>query len=98
VRRAYAADTLIWDRESVWDLTDTHIALGHAIRQQWAEATNILPRLDQMAEHGAALARAMAAALREEIAAANGGPRPRHHELRSLGYDGVSQMLSYRAQ
>jgi len=39
----------------------------------------------------------MAAALREEIAAANGGPKPRHDELRSLGYDGVSQLLSYRA-
>ena len=97
VRRAYAAETAIWERESVWDLTETNVALGHAIRQQWAEATDMLPRLDQMAERGAVFARAMAAALREEIAAAKGGPKPRHHELRSLGYDGVSQLLSYRA-
>jgi len=96
VRRAYAAETVIWDRESVWDLTETHIALGHAIRRQWADASEVLPRLDQMAERGAAFARAMAAALREEIAAANGGPKPGHEDLRRLGYAGVSQLLSYR--
>lgn len=98
VRRAYAAETVIWEREGVWDLTETHVALAHVIRRQWAEAADVLPRLDQMAEHGAGFARAMAAALREEIAAASGGPKPRHHELRKLGYHGVSQLFSYRTQ
>src|SRR4029077_5962589 len=93
VRRAYAAETPIWDRESVWDLTETNIAGGHAIRQQWTEASELIPRLDQMAERGADFARALAAALREEIAAANGGPMPRHDELERLGYSGVSQLL-----
>jgi len=98
VRRAYAAETAIWDRQSVWDLTETHIVLGHAIRQQWVEAMDAVPRLDQMAELGSGFARALAAALREEITAARGGAKPRHDELKMLGYSGVSQLLSYRPQ
>jgi hypothetical protein len=49
-----------------------------------------------MAKRGATLAAALAGALREEQGAANGGPKPTHHGLRSLGYLGLSELLSYR--
>jgi hypothetical protein len=39
---------------------------------------------------------AFAEALREEMAAAEGGPRPSHQHLRALGYNGLSELLSFR--
>jgi hypothetical protein len=35
-------------------------------------------------------------AIREEMAAAKGGRRPSHGPLRVLGYNGLSELLSYR--
>jgi hypothetical protein len=34
--------------------------------------------------------------VREEVAAAKGGPPPAHDELRSLGYAGISELLRFR--
>ncbi|MEK6208417.1 MAG: AAA family ATPase [Chloroflexota bacterium] len=95
-RRAYAPETPIWDRQAVWDLNETHFAVANAMRGRWSDVERLLPQLDAMAERGATLASATAAALREERSAARGGPKPRHEALRKLGYNGVSQLLSYR--
>ena len=96
-RRAYAKETTIWDRETVWDVTATHLALAAVIRERWDEVAQALPALDMLAARGAELAFALAAGMREELAATRGGPAPRHEDLRRLGYLGVSQILSYRA-
>ena len=55
-----------------------------------------LERLDRFAEGGSRLAGATAAAIREEIAAADGGPAPSHDELRNHGYLGISELLCFR--
>ena len=96
VRRAYAPETVIWDRQAVWDLNETHFAVANAMRGKWSDVELLLPQLDAMAEHGATLASALAAALREEREAARGGAKPRHERLRDLGYLGISELLSYR--
>ena len=95
-RRAYAPETPIWDRESMWDLTQTHFALVDVMRERWDAVERDLVRLDQMARHGARFAAALAAAMREELAAARGGPAPSHDGLRGLGYTGVSELMRYR--
>ena len=95
-RRAYARETPIFDRNSIWDLTETHWAIAYAVREQWKELEPLLARLDARAGRGARFAGALAIALRQEMAAAHGGPQPRHELLRKLGYDGVSQLISYR--
>jgi hypothetical protein len=87
---------VIWDREAVWDLNETNFAVANAMRGSWSEVDRLLPQLDAMAKRGATLASAMAAALREEREAARGGPKPTHTALRSLGYLGLSELLSYR--
>jgi class 3 adenylate cyclase/tetratricopeptide (TPR) repeat protein len=95
-RRAYAPETPIFDREAIWDLSETHFALANAMRGRWTDVERLLPQLDAMADRGAIFASALAAALREEQAAATGGAKPTHDALRSLGYLGISELLSYR--
>jgi hypothetical protein len=73
-----------------------HWAIAYAVREQWRELEPLLARLDMRAAHGGKFAGALASALREEIAAAGGGPKPKHKALRELGYDGISQLVSYR--
>jgi class 3 adenylate cyclase/tetratricopeptide (TPR) repeat protein len=96
--RAYARETPIYDREQIWDPTETSWAIAHVVREQWKELEPLVARLDARAGRGAKYAGALAAALREEMAAARGGPRPRHDALRELGYHGISQLVSYRVQ
>jgi tetratricopeptide (TPR) repeat protein len=95
-RRAYAPETPIWDNQSVWDLNESHFAVANTMRGRWSDVEGLLPQLDAMAEHGATLASALAAALREEREAARGGAKPTHQLLRDLGYRGISELLSYR--
>jgi hypothetical protein len=95
-RRAYAPETGLWDRESVWDIAGMNLAMAQIVRRRWKEAERELPRMGQLGEKGAAFASALAAAIREEIAGAHGGPKPQHEALRKLGYNGVSELLSYR--
>ena len=97
-RRAYAPETPIFDREAIWDLTETHFALANVMRGKWSDVERLLPQLDAMAERGATFASALAAGLREEQGAANGGPKPTHDALRRLGYIGISELLSYRVR
>jgi hypothetical protein len=94
--RAYARETPIYDREQIWDPTETSWAIAHVVREQWRELEALLTRLDARAGRGAKFAGALAAALREEEAAARGGPKPEHEALRGLGYLGISQLVSYR--
>ena len=95
--RAYARETPIFDRQSVWDLIEMYWAIAHVVRGRWADLELFIPRLDGRAARGAKLAGALASALREEAAAAHGGPTPKHEMLRALGYHGISQLVSYRA-
>lgn len=95
--RAYGRETPIFDRLSIWDLTEMHWAIAYVVRGQWAELERLTPRLDARAACGAKFAGALASALREEIAAARGGTTPKHEALRELGYHGISQLVSYRA-
>jgi hypothetical protein len=43
------------------------------------------------------LSAAIADAVREEVAADNGGPAPRHAALRAIGFLGWSEILGRRA-
>jgi tetratricopeptide (TPR) repeat protein len=95
-RRAYAPETGLWDRESIWDIAGMNLAIAQVVRGRWQEAERELPRMDRLGEKGAAFASALAAAIREEIASARGGPKPRHEALLRLGYDGLSELLAYR--
>jgi class 3 adenylate cyclase/tetratricopeptide (TPR) repeat protein len=95
-RRAYARETPIYDREQVWDVTETNRAIADVVREHWEDLAPLIARLDARAARGAKFAGALAAASREEMAAARGGPRPEHKALRELGYHGISQLLSYR--
>jgi hypothetical protein len=94
--RAYAREMPIFDREAVWDLTETNWAIAHVVRDQWKELEPLVARLDARAGRGAKFAGALATALREEMAAARGGSKPKHTALRELGYHGISQLVSYR--
>jgi hypothetical protein len=94
--RAYAPETPISERNSIWDLTETHWAIAHVVRQQWKDLEQLVPRLEARARRGALLAGGLATALREEMAAARGGPKPKHAALHELGYHGISQLVSYR--
>ncbi|MDQ2915137.1 MAG: AAA family ATPase [Chloroflexota bacterium] len=97
-RRAYAPETGLWDRASIWDIAGMNLTIAQIVRARWEEAERELPRMDRLGEKGAAFASALAAAIREEIAGARGGSKPRHAALRNLGYNGVSELLSYRVQ
>lgn len=97
-RRAYAPETGLWDRASIWDIAGMNLTIAQIVRARWDEAERELPRMDRLGEKGAAFASALAAAIREEIAGARGGSKPRHAALRNLGYNGVSELLSYRVQ
>lgn len=82
--------------ERVWDPCRMQLALASVLLRRWADLEPMLRRFDELAAKGAPLLGAFAAAVREEIAAAGGGPVPTHHALRSLRYLGFSQLLSYR--
>jgi hypothetical protein len=97
-RRAYAAETGLWDRASIWDIAGMNLTIAQVVRSRWEEAERELPRMDRLGEKGAAFASALAAGIREEIAGARGGPKPQHEALRNLGYNGVSEVLSYRVK
>jgi len=63
---------------------------------QWAEVAGILPSLDRVAARGSLYLEALLSAIREEVAAAQGGSPPSHRTLRELGYAGWSQLLTHR--
>jgi hypothetical protein len=72
-------------------------ALALTMLERWDELGPTLERLDRFAEGGSRLAGATAAAVREEISAATGGPPPMQAELREHGFTGISELLRFRA-
>lgn len=66
--------------------------------ERWDEVDETLPPLQRVAQKGSGYVEALVAAIREEKAAAFGGPEPTHRMLRELGYRGWSQLLSYRPE
>ena len=97
-RRSYARETILWERQSAWDVAGVNLVLAQVATERWNEAEAELPRIDRLAEKGAAFAAALAAATREEIAEARGGRHPKHEQLHRLGYHGISELLSYRVR
>ena len=54
--------------------------------ERWPELGDVLHRgLEHVAAHGSPYLEALLAAIREEMAAAQGGPAPAHGRLRELG-------------
>jgi len=66
--------------------------------ERWDEVDDALRPLERVAEKGSRYLEALVAAIREEMAAARGGPAPTHRMLRELGYLGWSQLLAYRPE
>jgi class 3 adenylate cyclase len=95
-RMAYSGLARLADRQSVWDIAGLNLTASYVMRERWGDVERGLPWMDRLAEGGAAFVAAVAAAIREEIAEAGGGPNPQHADLRRLGYHGVSDLLSYR--
>jgi class 3 adenylate cyclase/tetratricopeptide (TPR) repeat protein len=94
--RGYEPDLRLWDRARAWDVADLLPAMAMTIFELWEDVPRVLVRLDEFANGGARLAEAAAAAIREEQAAANGGPLAIHAELRELGFLGISELLRFR--
>jgi hypothetical protein len=66
--------------------------------ERWDEVDEVLRPLERVAQKGSRYLEALIAAIREEKAAALGGPAPTHRMLRELGYWGWSQLLAYRPE
>ena len=78
------------------DVLRLHEPIALVMRERWDELPPHLQRLDEAARKGSPVAGAVASALREELAAARGGPRPEHRELHALGMHGLSELIAYR--
>jgi class 3 adenylate cyclase/tetratricopeptide (TPR) repeat protein len=94
--KAYGPGLRLWDRERTWDNFDLMPSLALTMLERWDDLDPSLDRLDLFAEGGSRLASAVAAAVREEMAAAKGGPSPTHDHLKALGCIGISQLLRFR--
>ena len=95
---AYAPGLRLYDRMAAWDVAHLMPAIAACILERWEMLDGPLARLDFCAAGGSRLASAAALAVREERAAAEGGGAPKHVDLRTLGYIGISELLHYRAQ
>jgi len=94
--RAYAPGLALSDRYRVQDPTELMPAIALTVLERWDELGDPLRRLDAFARHGARLAGAVAAAIREEQRAASAGSPATHAALEALGFDGISQILRFR--
>lgn len=94
--KAYGPGLRLWDRERTWDFFDLMPGVALTMLQRWDLLGPSLARLDLFSEGGSVLAGAVAAAIREEEAAAKGGPSPTHDQLKSLGCIGISELLRFR--
>ena len=91
---AYGKDVPRVERQ-IWDPFGIQLAICYALLGRWNDIAPLLANYDARAS-AAPLLGAFADAIREEMAAANGGRRPTHGRLRALGYLGLSELLSYR--
>jgi class 3 adenylate cyclase len=73
------------------------LALALASIGEWDHVRARLPALDRLATGSHRYAGALASALREELAARDGGPPARHAALLEMGYVGFSEVLRFRA-
>ncbi|HKX06728.1 MAG TPA: AAA family ATPase [Stellaceae bacterium] len=88
IRQNYAAPLWFFIRTEAVVLT---------MLQRWDELNQVLPHLERAAaKSGSRYIDALVAAIREEVAAARGGPAANHRMLRELGYAGWSRLLSHR--
>jgi class 3 adenylate cyclase/tetratricopeptide (TPR) repeat protein len=94
----YAQGLRLYDRSVAWDVTHMSAVIGLTILERWDMLAGPLARLDHCAAGGSQFAAALANGVREEFSSAQGGPPPLHAELRSLGYNGISELLRYRAR
>ncbi|MBA3687702.1 MAG: AAA family ATPase [Chloroflexi bacterium] len=94
--KAYGPGLRLWDRQRTWDVFDLMPGVALTMLERWDDLGPSLDRLDLFAEGGSRLAAATAAAIREEKAAAEGGPAPTHDQLLGLGCAGISQLLRFR--
>ena len=98
---AYATGLPLGDRMRVWDPAGILPAIAMTILERWDDLDPVLERLDEVAANGGRVPGAVAAAVREERAAAQGGrgagePARRHDALRELGCLGLSELLRFR--
>jgi hypothetical protein len=78
------------------DAWPTLMAQALATIDEWERVRGLLPALDEMAAGSHRYAEALTAALREELAARDGGPPAGHTALLEMGYVGISEMLRFR--
>ncbi len=71
-------------------------AVALTMLEDWSELATVLPPLERVAVRGSPYLETLVAAIRETLAAAQGGPAPSHARLRELGYLGWSQLLAHR--
>ena len=91
---AFGRSGAVWDREVI-DPLGLKLVMACVVQERWDDLASPLDRLDRAAAHGSALAKAVATAARGEMARA---PRESsHHELRALGYGGISETLAFRS-
>jgi class 3 adenylate cyclase/tetratricopeptide (TPR) repeat protein len=94
--RAYEPGLRLWDRNRAWDVADLIPGIALTMLERWDALQPVLARMDELAIQGARLAEAAAGAIREEEAAARGGPAPTHNQLAAIGYLGISPLLRFR--
>ena len=89
-------DLLRIDDAAADDAWPGALATGLALIDEWDRVRRRLPALERGAANSDVFAGALAAALREELAARDGGPAPQHAALREMGYVGFSELLRFR--
>jgi class 3 adenylate cyclase/tetratricopeptide (TPR) repeat protein len=85
----------VWDREVI-DPLGLRLAMALVAQERWRELGSYLDRLDRVAV-GSALARAVATAARGEMTGGPAGRDTAHRDLRALGFNGLSEILAFRA-
>ena len=91
---AFERSDAVWDREAI-DALGLRLAMAIVVQERWGALEPALARLDRAAMRGSAVARAVATAARGEMA---GEARQiSHHDLRALGYIGLSDIFAFRS-
>jgi class 3 adenylate cyclase/tetratricopeptide (TPR) repeat protein len=92
---AFGRSGAVWDREVI-DPLGLRLVMALVVQERWDDLRSRLDRLDQAAAVGSALARAVAAAARGEMAGGH-SRKTSHRELKALGYIGLSETLTFRS-
>ena len=94
--RGYEPGLRLRDRQRAWDVCDLMPSIALTMLERWDDLAPSLDRLDRFGQGGSRLAVAVADAIREEQAAARGGPQASHADLEALGFAGLSRLLRFR--